>query len=422
MTRINKLLSNDFDNTTFLMKKISHNKYFKWSSIHPYKTNIDSKNIIFKNSYEAHIRKHPLNKKEEYIWKNQLDDYPNNIKKSYIEFSNKLIKESNLDKWEYDYRNHSINYTNNDKIRVSLKRSVYNNNEAVISTCHPRTVKYNYSNEFNSNTMNYFNMCTFNVNEDNRLFEFIFKPSDSSIFREKNEEFEDIIDGYLIDVCDEINKLEYYSSKYKDFELSDAYDFEEITECIDRLFLVYTYNRKTKGESELYCELIDRLMNIDQYKYINEYINDKEYLHGLNDNNSFNLTLRKIEKSKYISSQQKKDFLDLLDKVAKEENKSINVNSKSVRAAGKSYEIDSADYSHVLNITRGEMFNGWQLFVICKHNKISLNNSRKLLAYVGVILPLDIMDELYNEWDIPYDDDKMLDIVEYIKMYKKPCK
>ena len=84
---------NHEENERFLRDKLfnslTNDIKIEWSNKSPYYAEINGSTLIFNNSYEAHIEKHPKNIQEEKIWKTQLLDFPNKIEDSYYEYSRK---------------------------------------------------------------------------------------------------------------------------------------------------------------------------------------------------------------------------------------------------------------------------------------------------------------------------------------------
>lgn len=416
MKNIVDILKKDIENEAFLIIQILNDnkkRKFEWSNKHPYYTEINGKICKFKNSYIAHINKHVLSKNEINIWKKVLNNYPNDIEKSYLDYSNKLINTSNELEWKYDKKNHSINFTNNEKIRVSLKKSMYNN-EAVIVTCHPRKKHNQYLDKNIDNcVMKYFNNLSINITEENKNLMYIFKPTDSPDYKNNNNKLKKIINNYLIDSYYEIEKLEYYNNKYETYELTDAFDYEEIIEYLDKTLLCYAYYKKNDSKinyiiTQSIEDILFRYINIDKYNNIKEYIKKHEYPNSL----SYDFKLNYYKPY----SRKKLEFVKKINEICKSEN--INLNDKNIKAPGKSYEINNVDFSHGIDASNKNNFPTWALFVFCKHNKISLENSITLLLFNGMFLEYEKVKKIFNEWDTEYSDEEMQSIVDDIKKFK----
>ena len=56
------------ENERFLRKQIYEQAIIEWSQETPYTTKIKGFYKKFKNSFEAHVEKHPKSQKEKYIW------------------------------------------------------------------------------------------------------------------------------------------------------------------------------------------------------------------------------------------------------------------------------------------------------------------------------------------------------------------
>ena len=400
----------DMDNYMFLFDALANAQEFAWSDIHPYYAYINGHKKYFDNSYIAHIEKHPKNKEEAYIWEKVLPNYPHNLETTYLSYSNKLIF-ANKESLAYDEKNHSINITNKDNIRASIKRSSSNNAKTVIVTCHPRSNKKDYQKYFNENkyedAINYFTKSNIAIYPHNESLKNLLLPSDSHEFNESNKELKLLIESYLIDICEEINKLEYYKEKCHLFEETDAFDYDEIIEHIDKLFLCYKYyNSVHSCDNELYKKLLDRYKNIDEFKNISKYISDLEYLHGLPSHN---------EMYHFVTSRLvpiKEDFLNCLDDICKEEN--ITIKPKEVADF-----INPTKLGHARNLLYPDNLTTPEIFALCKFYKVSMRNTKLLLSTMGYAIPIKYAKEIYDNWTEVYSNDKICEYQEKLANYLK---
>ena len=219
------------ENERFLRKQIYEQAIIEWSQENPYTTKIKGFYKKFKNSFEAHVEKHPKSQKEKYIWEHLLEDYPENIANQYYELSKALIDgEIRLSyPGKYNVKNNSIDidiniqslvdteetdglYTN-EIIRIGIKRSHEDNNKIVIATCHPRNTQK--KNEFvYPPALNYFKYKRIDSNKYDRAIEYLFYPPNSNEFKEYQNRLEEITTNYLIAALEKIEDLEYYKTKY----------------------------------------------------------------------------------------------------------------------------------------------------------------------------------------------------------------
>ena len=414
------------ENEIFLTEKIICIDKFEWSSLSPYDTYINGKKRSFKNSYIAHLEKHPKNYTERDIWKKYLVNYPNNIEKTYLEFSNSVIKNerTNVNSIQYDEKNNAINITNINKIRVSLKRSFYDKNKVVISTCHPRRNKKKYySNSYNSSMM-FFNNCHFPIKrKEITILESMFN-SNGNLNNFDNKEVDKLIDRFIDDIYQEINKLEYYKKKNSQeqdyyYELTDAFDYEEIIGYIDRLLLSYNYLiGKNPDYIYLYKELIDRFKKVDSLNNIKKYIenNDNEsisrLINNLDGNYRYYCTLS--PQKNYIKDQI--DFIMEKYHLSVEEGRAARLDDDENHLYG--YAIKSSTFSHVRDHTRNEVFNPVQMLTFLKSNNIKWEDAKDLFnSSVTTVLSPELFKDTKKRWNEPYSDDELRKLIDKCRDY-----
>ena len=408
-------------NEAFLAENIIFTDKFEWSSLSPYDTFINGKKRSFINSYIAHIAKHPKNFLEKDIWKKFLDDYPKNIEKTYLEYSNYVIKKekTNNGSLEYDEKNNAINITNSDGIRVSLKRSFYDKNKIVISTCHPRRKKRKrFSNNHNYSMM-FFNNFHFSIKrKEIQILESIFN-SNGNIDNFDNKEVDKLIEKYLDEIYGEINKLEYYKKKCTKeqgyyYELTDAFDYEEIIGYIDKLLLCYRYLiKKNPDDIYLYVDLLDRFKKIDSFNNINNYIEN-------NDNESLSYFKNSLDRSyMYYTthiSEKKEHIIQLIEELMDKYNLKVK-DARVVRLDDpenhlSGYAIRSDTFSNARSRKKNETLTPVQILTFLKGNNIKWEDAKVLLRYCISDCSPELFDEIRNRWDEPYTDNELRKLID----------
>jgi len=396
--------------------------YYEWSNKSPYYAEINGETIRYENSYVAHLEKHPKNEEEKFIWKNQLSDFPDDIEKNYLKYSQGMIANYPLS-FKYDTKNHSMNFDiqvevengQYETIRTSLKKSPMSKDKLVITTCHPRrrneTSLENYYFQLNKNRyQNYCYLKNINIiNKPNILQNLFIYPMDG--YNEQPNELKRVIKRYLTAASEEIQYLEYYKNKYEDFELTDLFDYNKVRDNIDNLFICkryyeLKYDRYGLDETENFCDiLIKRFQKIDDYDHVQNYIK-LNYKHSF-DKFCFE-TGRKL-KNELTTSCLK----ELISKYHREDNDYI--------AKGKSYQIDVAKFRAAKSTSKVDCLTTKEIFVFGKWNHISYDDINELLCMSNNNFPLPFLKEkgfnIVEEWDVKYDDEKMQEIVDIIDEY-----
>ena len=430
------------ENENFLRKQLNSQSNIEWSQEKPYKTKIKGFYKKFKNSFEAHVEKHPKNQNEKYIWEHLLKNYPENIANEYDELSKALIdSEIRLAfPGKYNIKNNSLDidiniqtlvdteetddlYTN-EIIRVGIKRSHEDENKVVIATCHPRNTQK--KNKFtNKGAINYFKYKTIDSNKYDRAIEYLFYPPNSNEFKEYQNRLEEITTNYLIAALEKIEDLEYYKTKYDNLELTDLYNYEEIIEHIDNLFLCNRFEEMKYDNIEFQTNENVCHKTINRYRKINDnidkYINIKyNYTFERLEKNPYKeLTDEEIENEKIAFAPWKIDAVDKWKELAKKY--SIRIGKYAYNTSFKCKTIDG----HFISKNKSTWFCRYELLGIAAYYGFDFEELKEILGARGELININRINEIFgidieNDWGTIRKNIKLIiEIQDWIIEYYK---
>ena len=399
----------DFDkeNELFLrnhLKCININD-IKWADIRPYYTNINGKSFRFSNSYFAHLNKHPRNYTEKWIWKKILNGYPENVQRTYFEYSKELISCGTKNNgFEYDSNNHSLNYTDpQQKIRVCLKKSYdsisSNRNRVVISTCHPRWNSYENPKYQKSYSMQF--QFNYGVMKDMGILDKLF-ASNGQITANDFKRLNKITKKYIVEVLDQLMILKHYQIPF--YEYTEAFDYYEIIELIDKLMVCIKYNHIRFPDSHRFYDwIVEEFISLDSTKNVENYI--KSYLdtYGCSEFNEIMSQNNHEFKMNYsLGPYENKVLSDRLYEVFGRYG--INLDGgkavyREILADGTSFAIDHTKFSASKNEFSPNRIDNIDIVVLCRWNGISWEDFLYLLSCnIGYIMTDDIQWDLRENW------------------------